>query len=170
MNKKCELCKGPARIFCESDQATLCWDCDTQVHAANFLVARHSRTLLCRACHSPTPWNASGARLGNTISFCHRCAAEEETAENDVGNDGAVMIPGDNDGDIQFVPSSSTPPPPPASSVEAVSDGDDEDKSEPVTTTTTLIQERENNNVPDRDFQEDRPKGSASKRRCSGGE
>ncbi|CAL0328967.1 unnamed protein product [Lupinus luteus] len=164
MNKKCELCKVfPARIFCASEQATLCWNCDTHVHATNFIVARHSRTLLCRTCHSPTPWNASGTRLANTVSICHHCAAEEETAENEVGNDGGVMISGNNDDDIQIVPSFSTPPPPPASFVEAVSDGDDQDKSDPVPTITTLIQQREDNNYSDRDFQEDRP--SASKRR-----
>ncbi|KAE7995525.1 hypothetical protein FH972_000309 [Carpinus fangiana] len=35
--KKCELCDSPAKMYCESDQASLCWDCDSQVHGANFL-------------------------------------------------------------------------------------------------------------------------------------
>lgn len=73
MSKRCALCKVPARAFCESDQATLCWDCDAKVHGANFLVARHSRTLLCHACQAPTPWRASGARLGHTVSVCDAC-------------------------------------------------------------------------------------------------
>ncbi|KAF8022357.1 hypothetical protein BT93_F0017 [Corymbia citriodora subsp. variegata] len=73
MSKTCALCKVPARTFCESDQATLCWDCDAKVHGANFLVARHSRTLLCHACQAPTPWKASGARLGHTVSVCDAC-------------------------------------------------------------------------------------------------
>ncbi|XP_076901303.1 B-box zinc finger protein 32-like [Bidens hawaiensis] len=40
----CELChhKQPS-LYCCSDQAFLCLDCDTQVHTANFLVARHIR-------------------------------------------------------------------------------------------------------------------------------
>ncbi|KAB1210083.1 hypothetical protein CJ030_MR6G011341 [Morella rubra] len=59
--KKCELCKVPARTYCESDQASLCWDCDAKVHGANFLVARHYRTLLCHACQSQTPWKASAS-------------------------------------------------------------------------------------------------------------
>ncbi|KAI6672859.1 hypothetical protein NL676_000765 [Syzygium grande] len=73
MAKTCALCKVPARTFCESDQAALCWDCDAKVHGANFLVARHCRTLLCHACQGPTPWKASGARLGHTVSVCDSC-------------------------------------------------------------------------------------------------
>ncbi|XP_008803867.2 histone H3.v1-like [Phoenix dactylifera] len=72
--KGCELCEREARMYCESDQASLCWECDAKVHAANFLVARHSRTLLCRTCQSPTPWRAAGARLGPTVSICDRCS------------------------------------------------------------------------------------------------
>ncbi|KAG6404855.1 hypothetical protein SASPL_132432 [Salvia splendens] len=74
MKKSCELCKQTARIHCESDQASLCWDCDGKVHSANFLVARHSRNLLCRVCQSPTPWAAAGSRLEATYSACRRCA------------------------------------------------------------------------------------------------
>ncbi|CAK9161399.1 unnamed protein product [Ilex paraguariensis] len=71
--KSCELCKAPARMYCESDQASLCWDCDAKVHSANFLVARHSRSLLCHACQSPTPWNASGPKIGSAVSVCDSC-------------------------------------------------------------------------------------------------
>ncbi|PPD68770.1 hypothetical protein GOBAR_DD34352 [Gossypium barbadense] len=53
--KSCELCKLAATTSCESDQASLCWDCDAVVHGANFLVARHVRCLLCHACQSLTP-------------------------------------------------------------------------------------------------------------------
>lgn len=92
--KGCELCGCPARMYCESDQASLCWDCDAKVHGANFLVARHSRSLLCHVCRSPTPWRASGAKLGHTVSVCERCvdgcggrkcggAAEESEGGND---------------------------------------------------------------------------------------
>ena len=71
--KKCELCGQQARMFCESDQANLCWDCDEKVHCANFLVAKHSRSLLCHVCQSPTPWAASGRKLTPTVSVCEGC-------------------------------------------------------------------------------------------------
>ncbi|XP_059277814.1 zinc finger protein CONSTANS-LIKE 9-like [Lycium ferocissimum] len=72
--KNCELCNGLARIYCESDHANLCWDCDMKVHSANFLVAKHSRSLLCHVCQSPTAWSATGAKIGRTVSVCERCS------------------------------------------------------------------------------------------------
>lgn len=76
--KECELCSSPARMYCESDQANLCWACDEKVHCANFLVARHSRRLLCHICQSPTPWTASGFKLGDTVSVCDACTKSSE--------------------------------------------------------------------------------------------
>lgn len=73
MERSCELCSKAARMYCESDEARLCWDCDEKVHSANFLVAKHSRSLLCHVCHSPTPWKASGTKLGPTVSVCDGC-------------------------------------------------------------------------------------------------
>ncbi|XP_057766578.1 putative zinc finger protein CONSTANS-LIKE 11 [Salvia miltiorrhiza] len=88
---RCELCSNPARMFCDSDQASLCWECDEKVHAANFLVAKHSRTLLCHVCHSPTPWKAAGPKLGPTVSVCHACAHRNQhpsqTTETDSDDD-----------------------------------------------------------------------------------
>uniref|UniRef100_A0A2P2ILD7 Putative zinc finger protein CONSTANS-LIKE 11 n=1 Tax=Rhizophora mucronata TaxID=61149 RepID=A0A2P2ILD7_RHIMU len=139
--KKCELCKFPARTFCESDQASLCWDCDARVHGANFLVARHSRGLLCHTCQSLTPWRASGSKLGHTISVCERCTGEppnrqreeeeggedkeEESDEGGSTEDDDVEVEGayleddenededdDGDGDNQVVPWSYAPPSP----------------------------------------------------------
>ncbi|RDX80804.1 B-box domain protein 31, partial [Mucuna pruriens] len=171
--KKCELCKVPARIFCESDQASLCWVCDAKVHGANFLVARHSRTLLCRTCLSPTPWKASGARLANAASVCERCAAGEEAEESEGGND--EELDAEDDGDNQVVPWSSTPPPPPASSSSSESSSfsgckyeDDEvsaSVSEPETTTSSSKRQREEDAASDRDPQKEREKGWASQRR-----
>ncbi|XP_028761579.1 B-box zinc finger protein 19-like [Neltuma alba] len=136
--KNCELCKAPARTYCESDQASLCWECDAKVHGANFLVTRHSRTLLCHACQSLTPWKASGAKLGNTLSLCESCAGgmkdgSDEGDESEGGNDDDIDTEddlddvdededeggggdGDEDGDNQVVPLSSTPPPPASNS------------------------------------------------------
>ncbi|KAJ7981369.1 Zinc finger, B-box [Quillaja saponaria] len=131
--KNCELCKVPARTFCESDQASLCWECDAKVHGANFLVSRHSRTLLCHSCQSATPWKASGPKLGNTSSVCESCAgggvggSDQQGDQSESGNDDEIDLQddlneqgyddeGDEDGDNQVVPWSSTPPPPAASS------------------------------------------------------
>ncbi|XP_073042209.1 uncharacterized protein [Primulina eburnea] len=71
--KRCELCKLKAEIYCGSDKARLCWGCDARVHSANFLVARHSRHLLCGGCRSPTPWAATGAVLRPTVAVCDKC-------------------------------------------------------------------------------------------------
>lgn len=92
--RSCALCKVvPAKTFCDSDQAALCWDCDAKVHGANFLVARHSRTLLCHACQRLTPWTASGAKLGHTVSVCDDCVNGVQP------NDGAVEGSGGDDDD-----------------------------------------------------------------------
>lgn len=133
--KFCELCKGLARMYCESDNASLCWDCDTKVHSANFLAARHSRSLLCQVCQSLTAWSAAGAKVGKTVSVCDRCVdgyynrdeVEESGSVNDEGSDTEEEendYEGEEDEDedevdsedIQVVPWSTTPPPPPVSS------------------------------------------------------
>ncbi|PIN16321.1 hypothetical protein CDL12_11027 [Handroanthus impetiginosus] len=104
--KECELCSSPARMFCESDEASLCWDCDQKVHAANFLVAKHSRTLLCHICYSLTPWKAAGEKLGPTVSVCQACADEGENrgtsssrCENEDGYDSNSQESESDDGE-----------------------------------------------------------------------
>ncbi|CAL0322677.1 unnamed protein product [Lupinus luteus] len=165
--KKCELCKVPATTFCDSDQASLCWDCDAKVHGANFLVARHTRALLCHTCQSPTPWKASGATLGNTVSLCEGCAGgarvnagEGEESEGENGDEIESLYDEDEDGDNQVVPLSSTATAPPACSSSG-GEGSvtrcsrrDEDVSE--STTTASLKRR----CEDNDLQE------GSKRRC----
>lgn len=106
MKKECDLCRRrPASMYCDSDQASLCFHCDANVHAANFLVARHTRTLLCHACHSPTPWTASGLNLGSALSFCRRCSpagaqvGDQSTHQGDGGEDDDVVEDGYEDGD-----------------------------------------------------------------------
>lgn len=87
--KQCELCENPAKMYCDSDRANLCWDCDKKVHGANFLVARHSRTLLCSTCQNPTPWRGSGLKLVPAVSICGDCVIGCDRAEsrNEVGED-----------------------------------------------------------------------------------
>ncbi|KAM3343325.1 zinc finger protein CONSTANS [Capsicum galapagoense] len=80
--KKCELCcKKRARMYCESDEASLCFDCDSNVHSANFLVAKHSRNLLCHSCSNTTPWSASGPKLSPTLSICNSCIENPSTVQ-----------------------------------------------------------------------------------------
>ncbi|KAL1537450.1 B-box zinc finger protein 32-like [Salvia divinorum] len=101
--KKCELCNKVARMYCESDEASLCWTCDLRVHTANFLVAKHTRTLLCHACQSPTPWTGSGPRLGPTVSVCEACAnGRRDGAAEDEDDE-------DSDSENQVVPLSLPP-------------------------------------------------------------
>ncbi|KAF2292129.1 hypothetical protein GH714_013465 [Hevea brasiliensis] len=98
--KKCELCKLSARSYCESDEACLCWDCDARVHGANFLVARHTRNLLCQTCQSITPWKATGVKLGRTVSICDRCANganRKEEEESEEANNDDVSTEDDDD-------------------------------------------------------------------------
>ena len=100
MRKGCELCGKVAGMYCESDEASLCWDCDEKVHGANFLVARHSRALLCQVCQSLTPWKASGSKLSPTVSVCESCV-HNENAECQRGQDAeSLEIMNDRDDDL----------------------------------------------------------------------
>ncbi|GLT48130.1 hypothetical protein SLA2020_217710 [Shorea laevis] len=151
--KTCELCKFPARTFCESDQASLCWDCDAKVHGANFLVARHVRCLLCQTCQSLTPWRAAGTKLGRTVSLCQSCVSGDEGAESEAENedddvytsdDESIEDDGDmdeeeeeeEDGDNQVVPWSSeeNTPMPASSSSSSAESGCAKEVSETVNT------------------------------------
>ncbi|XP_050213000.2 zinc finger protein CONSTANS-like [Mercurialis annua] len=124
--KNCELCNSPAKMHCESDQASLCWVCDAKVHAANFLVAKHSRTLLCHLCQSFTPWTASGPNLRPTVSVCDSCVnrsnrddndEEEEEEDEDSSEESDEDENGDGDNEEnQVVPLSSSAVAPPSAS------------------------------------------------------
>ncbi|KAL5713587.1 hypothetical protein ACHQM5_015650 [Ranunculus cassubicifolius] len=73
MKRECALCTDPAKVYCESDESSLCWKCDWKIHSANFLVAKHCRCLLCHFCQSLTQWKASGEKIGSTLSVCQNC-------------------------------------------------------------------------------------------------
>lgn len=150
--RDCELCGKIARIYCESDEARLCWDCDEKVHGANFLVAKHLRSLFCLVCQSPTPWKASGRRLTPTVSVCVNCTEchgnkgeslvggnDEVREEEDDDNHEADIFDSDDDeieededsneddedGENQVVPWSCSPPPPPAAASSSSSEEDE---------------------------------------------
>lgn len=57
-------------VYCRSDAACLCLSCDRNVHSANILSKRHSRTLLCERCNSqPALVRCAEER----ISLCQNC-------------------------------------------------------------------------------------------------
>ncbi|MED6157089.1 hypothetical protein PIB30_020077 [Stylosanthes scabra] len=53
MEPLCEFC-GVVRavVYCNSDSARLCLNCDASVHSSNPLSRRHARSLLCDHCYS----------------------------------------------------------------------------------------------------------------------
>ncbi|CAL9091418.1 unnamed protein product [Musa textilis] len=71
MNHLCDFC-GEQRsiIYCSSDAASLCLSCDRNVHSANALSRRHSRTLLCDRC-SAQP--AVIRCIEQSVSLCQNC-------------------------------------------------------------------------------------------------
>ncbi|XP_007049415.2 PREDICTED: zinc finger protein CONSTANS-LIKE 9 isoform X1 [Theobroma cacao] len=67
----CDFC-GDQRsmVYCRSDAACLCLSCDRNVHSANALSKRHSRTLLCERCNlQPAFVRCAEER----ISLCQNC-------------------------------------------------------------------------------------------------
>ncbi|CAN6274623.1 unnamed protein product [Urochloa humidicola] len=57
-------------IYCRSDAASLCLSCDHNVHSANALSRRHTRTLLCdRCCSQP----AAVRCVEENTSLCQNC-------------------------------------------------------------------------------------------------
>ena len=96
IKRKCELCSNVAAVYCGSDQASLCCQCDSKVHGANFLVAKHSRNLLCHVCQSQTPWTASGAKLGPAFSVCQTCLGAKNRQERELRHRQMMYIDGDH--------------------------------------------------------------------------
>ncbi|CAI8591257.1 unnamed protein product [Vicia faba] len=117
MKKKCELCKSPANLFCESDQASLCWECDTRVHTANFIVTKHQRFLLCHICQSLTAWHGTGPKFVPTMSLCNYCVSvtnghqNHDNDDEDDDDDDEDEDTDDDDEENQVVPWKSTPRP-----------------------------------------------------------
>ena len=77
MEPLCECC-GVVRavVYCESDSARLCLDCDVCVHGANFLSLRHLRSLLCDKCNSQA---AIVHCMEDKISLCPGCDWNQNT-------------------------------------------------------------------------------------------
>lgn len=71
MGYKCDFC-GEQRslVYCQSDAACLCLSCDRNVHSANALSKRHSRTLICERCNSQPAFVRC---VEENISLCQNC-------------------------------------------------------------------------------------------------
>ncbi|GAV68437.1 zf-B_box domain-containing protein/CCT domain-containing protein [Cephalotus follicularis] len=71
MSYLCDFC-GDQRsmVYCRSDAACLCLSCDRNVHSANALSKRHSRTLLCERCNSQPAFVRCAEEK---ISLCQNC-------------------------------------------------------------------------------------------------
>lgn len=134
--KKCDLCDGVARMYCESDQASLCWNCDGKVHGANFLVAKHARCLLCTSCQSLTPWKATGLRLGPTFSVCESCVALKSAA---AGGGGVRFVSDDRSQEINGSEHE-------VDSAESYDDDEDEDEDEEYSSEDEDVEEEEAEN------------------------
>ncbi|KAK7300987.1 hypothetical protein RJT34_11841 [Clitoria ternatea] len=71
MGYLCDFC-GDQRslVYCRSDAACLCLSCDRNVHLANALSRRHSRTLVCERCNSQPAFVRCSEEK---ISLCQNC-------------------------------------------------------------------------------------------------
>ncbi|KAA3459230.1 zinc finger protein CONSTANS-LIKE 9-like [Gossypium australe] len=67
----CDFCGNqPSTVYCRSDAACLCLSCDRNVHSANALSKRHSRTLLCERCNSQPAFVRC---VEERVSLCQNC-------------------------------------------------------------------------------------------------
>ncbi|KAL2493658.1 Zinc finger protein CONSTANS-LIKE 10 [Forsythia ovata] len=71
MGYLCDFCgKDRSIVYCRSDAASLCLSCDRNVHSANALSQRHSRTLVCERCNSQP---VSVRCIEERVSLCQSC-------------------------------------------------------------------------------------------------
>ena len=71
MGYTCDFCGDQKSVvYCRSDAACLCLSCDRNVHSANALSKRHSRTLLCDRCNSQPAFVRCAEER---VSLCQNC-------------------------------------------------------------------------------------------------
>ncbi|KAL8153125.1 hypothetical protein V2J09_010885 [Rumex salicifolius] len=69
----CECCGAvQAVVYCKSDAARLCLECDIRVHSANALSSRHPRSLVCDRCSAQL---ATVRCLQDRLCLCPSCDA-----------------------------------------------------------------------------------------------
>ncbi|XP_057462019.1 zinc finger protein CONSTANS-LIKE 9-like [Actinidia eriantha] len=71
MGYLCDFCgEQRSMVYCRSDAACLCLSCDRNVHSANALSRRHSRTLVCERCNSQPAFVRC---VEEKVSLCQNC-------------------------------------------------------------------------------------------------
>lgn len=71
MGYTCDYCgEQRSMVYCRSDAACLCLSCDRNVHSANALSRRHSRTLVCERCNSQPAFIRC---IEEKVSLCQNC-------------------------------------------------------------------------------------------------
>ncbi|GLJ15779.1 hypothetical protein SUGI_0259950 [Cryptomeria japonica] len=80
--RRCELCSKESALRCEADSANLSWECDANVHSANFCVARHLSIVLCCRCHGQPRTAICGACLRAEFSLCRACSEWSDSKQN----------------------------------------------------------------------------------------
>lgn len=104
----CDLCiREEAALYCPSDSAYLCWNCDAKVHQVNFLVARHVRCPLCSKCKCLITENhISGSGFiqphPHQLIVCRLCSHKDSSQADDLRSLSSCSSNAE---------SSSTPPP-----------------------------------------------------------
>ncbi|XP_060209565.1 zinc finger protein CONSTANS-LIKE 12-like [Lycium barbarum] len=80
MEPLCEVCGvDRAVVYCKSDAAKLCLHCDGNVHSANCLSRKHTRSLICGNCSSEP---AIVRCTNNQMCLCENC----DSSENESGH------------------------------------------------------------------------------------
>ncbi|XP_078171206.1 zinc finger protein CONSTANS-LIKE 13-like [Carex rostrata] len=70
MQTSCDFCTDRlAVVYCRADTASLCLRCDREVHTANTVSSRHTRSILCNIC-SAAPATVACSCLGFLCSNC----------------------------------------------------------------------------------------------------
>lgn len=80
MGYNCDYCsEARSMVYCRSDEAYLCLSCDRNIHSANALSKRHSRTLVCDKCNSQP---AVVRCVDEKLSLCQNCDWECHNGSN----------------------------------------------------------------------------------------
>ncbi|XP_058754941.1 zinc finger protein CONSTANS-LIKE 5 [Vicia villosa] len=76
--KLCDSCKlSSAALFCHSDSAFLCINCDSRIHSGNKLSTRHERVWMCEVCEQAP---ASVTCKADAAALCVTCDSDIHSA------------------------------------------------------------------------------------------